>query len=382
MQNTDKSIEITHRICLDAVFISRKFNKKAVSLSTYLTIMFGPSGFFQNIGDMDSPLSSVDFEIIHDSEEGFNVLYKVIKNGRFFVYKALKPEFRGNPLYEELLRKDFNIGFSLTHNNICQYYGMVDFPDLGKCIVMEWVDGCSLEELISKNLVDRALARKIICELCDALDYMHKKQIIHRDLKPENILVTYNGQNVKLIDFGLSDTDSYNVFKAPAGTRIYASPELLSGDSVDCRSDIWSLGMTINEMTGYYKHVVSKCLRRDRNKRFNTTIEVKQAVMKTMRRKFLMMLVYLLATILAVSAIIWAVRDIDSHVPSPMEAVPSQNEAIASEPEDTVVVAIGESRPAMEPVHETEVVKTVSKDNDRLDAASLDDLFKDASERL
>ena len=95
-----------------------------------------------------------------------------------------------------------------------------------------------------------------------------------------------------------------------------------------------------------------------------------------------MMLVYLLATILVVSAIIWAVRDIDSHVPSPMDAVPSQTEAIASEPEDTVVVAIGESRPAMEPVHETEVIKTVSKDNDCLDAASLDDLFKDASERL
>ena len=118
--------------------------------------MLGPSGFFQTIDGGDSPISSSDLEIIHDSEVGFNTLYKVSKNGRFFVYKALKKEYAGNPLYEELLKKDFNIGFSLTHSNICQYYGMVNLPLIGNCIVMEWVDGCSLETMIEQGRIDKA----------------------------------------------------------------------------------------------------------------------------------------------------------------------------------------------------------------------------------
>lgn len=347
-------------------------------MSTYPTFMNGPSGFFQNIGDADSHVSSADFEIIHDSEEGFNVLYKVIKNGRFFVYKALKPEYRGNPVYEELLRKDFNIGFSLTHNNICQYYGMIDLPDIGKCIVMEWVDGCSLEELISRGRIDRTLAKKIICELCDALDYMHKKQILHRDLKPENILITFNGQNVKLIDFGLSDTDSYNVFKAPAGTRIYASPELLSGEPTDCRSDIWSLGMTIREMTGYYGHVVSRCLRRDREKRYMTTADVKAAVLKTGRRKAMIAVASLAAMILAVYGIWWIVVNVDIPVRPQEVPVIEINEPEINEPERNEGVPMQKE----EPVPEKPAVMDVPEADERIDATSLDDLFKEASEKL
>lgn len=53
------------------------------------------------------------------------------------------------------------------------------------------------------------------------------------DLKPENILITHNGQNVKIIDFGLSDTDDYYIHKDPAGTRVYASPEQLNGQILD-----------------------------------------------------------------------------------------------------------------------------------------------------
>lgn len=184
--------------------------------------MLGPSGFFLPADQASNANESNDLELIHTSKEGFNELYRVCKNGRFFVYKALKEEFRGNLLYEELLTKDFDIGFSLTHPGLCQYFGKISHPTIGSCIVMEWIDACTLEELITTKGISRQLAQKIICEICDALAYMHRKQVIHRDLKPENILITHNGQNVKIIDFGLSDTDSFATFKAPAGTRIYA----------------------------------------------------------------------------------------------------------------------------------------------------------------
>ena len=245
--------------------------------------MLGPSGFFLPVGNVEH--DSNELELIHRSTEGFNDLYRVCKNGRFFVYKALKPEFRKNPLYEDLLDKDFNIGFSLSHNNLCQYYAKIQHPAVGTCIVMEWIDGCTLEDLIRNGQTDKKLARKIICEICDALDYMHRKQIIHRDLKPENILITHNGQNVKIIDFGLSDADSYNTFKAPAGTRIYASPELTAGETVDLRSDIWSLGVIMNEMCSTYRHVASRCLRRDKMKRYGSAAEVKRAALGEGARK-------------------------------------------------------------------------------------------------
>lgn len=226
--------------------------------------MFGPSGFFLPNTSGDTKRDSYDLELIHTSENGFNELYRGCKNGRFFVYKALKKEYRGNNLYEELLKKDFNIGFSLSHIGICQYFGMIDFPTIGNCIIMEWIDGCTLESLIKEGQIDKPLAKKIICDLCDALEYIHRKQIIHRDLKPENIMVTNNGRNVKIIDFGLSDADSYNILKAPAGTKFYASPELIAGEPIDARSDLWSLGLIIKELSRSYGHIVSRCLQRDK----------------------------------------------------------------------------------------------------------------------
>ena len=247
--------------------------------------MLGPSGFFLPSGPESADTASNDLELIHTSKDGFNELYRICKNGRFFVYKALKKEYRGNPMYEDLLTKDFNIGFSLTHPGLCQYFAKISHPEIGNCIVMEWIDGCTLEELIVSGNIDKPLAEKIICEICEALGYMHRRQVIHRDLKPENILVTHNGQNVKIIDFGLSDADSFAAFKAPAGTRIYASPELLAGESIDNRSDIWSLGVIIEEIHPYYKNVAARCLLRDREKRLASAEEVKRAVLNEGARK-------------------------------------------------------------------------------------------------
>ena len=140
--------------------------------------MLGPSGFFLPSGPENADTASNDLELIHTSKDGFNELYRVCKNGRFFVYKALKKEYRGNLMYEDLLTKDFNIGFSLTHPGLCQYFAKISHPEIGSCIVMEWIDGCTLEELISSGHIDKMLAEKIICEICDALGYMHRRQVI------------------------------------------------------------------------------------------------------------------------------------------------------------------------------------------------------------
>jgi hypothetical protein len=260
--------------------------------------MFGPSGFFTP-GGIDDFVSSQEMELFHSSRDGFNDLYRASRNGRLFVYKALKPEYVGNMMYEDLLRKDFNIGFSLQHGHICQYYAYSYIPEIGNVIVMEWVDGVTLEQMLPQLRRDKKLAMKVVRELCDALDYMAQKQVYHRDLKPENIIVTHNGNNVKIIDFGLSDSDSYASFKAPAGTRMYASPELLAGEQIDGRSDIWSLGVILGEM-GLKGKAVKKCLKRDRDERYSTAAELYADLSKSLLSKAL----YIVAAICLVVLII------------------------------------------------------------------------------
>ena len=235
------------------------------------------SGFFETPTEAQSPRQGM-FELIRSNPESYCEIWRADKDGRFRIYKALKSEYAGDSVYERLLRKEFEIGYSLSHPNICEYYGFVNIPPLGNCIEMEWVDGYSLDTLLPRGAISKTLASKIINETCDALAYMHSKQIVHRDLKPSNIMVTYNGNNVKLIDFGLSDSDTHSVLKGSAGTQVYASPELIAGGNVDYHTDIFSLGCVIDRLSPAYAKVARKCCQRDPSKRFQSALEVKEAI--------------------------------------------------------------------------------------------------------
>lgn len=235
------------------------------------------SGFFETPTMAQHPRQGM-FELVSSSPESYCDIWRADKDGRFRIYKALKSEYAGDQVYERLLRKEFEIGYSLDHPNICEYYAFVNLPPLGNCIEMEWIDGCSLDSLLPRGAIGKTLAVKIINETCDALSYMHSKQVVHRDLKPSNIMLTYNGNNVKLIDFGLSDTDAHSVLKGSAGTQVYASPELISGKTVDFRSDIFSLGCVIDRLSPTYARVARKCCQRAPAKRFQSALDVKKAI--------------------------------------------------------------------------------------------------------
>lgn len=234
-----------------------------------------------------------DIQKIHESPESYSILSRMILGGKLVALKSLKPEYVGNPFYEGLLRKEYEIGRSLGHQNICPTLDFINIPNLGNCIVTQWIDGCSLAEWLRTNprrslslskRTDRSAIRKILLELCDALEYLHRNQIIHRDLKPSNIMITRNGQNVKLIDFGLSDADWYAIFKNPAGTKDYISPEQMAGESVDCRADIYSLGKIMQAM-GVYSRIAAVCAAEDRDKRYGSVADVRAAILGKGRRK-------------------------------------------------------------------------------------------------
>ena len=256
------------------------------------------STFFTNRANQDeAPLTNRDLDalnerslsgvegprLIHSSESGWSETWLIDKDGRFRILKALKPSFRGQARYESLLRKEYEIGYTLSHTAIREVYDFRNIPGLGNCIEMEWVDGVTLAEFLSKGHPGKTILRKIAFQLCDALSYLHSKQIVHRDLKPSNILITHNGNYVKLIDFGLSDADSWSILKGPAGTESYAAPELLAGDPVDNRTDIWSLGKVISQLLPNERRIINRCLKENPDERFQDVAEVRSALERKRR---------------------------------------------------------------------------------------------------
>lgn len=223
----------------------------------------------------------------YSSASGYSRLFRCERYGKVHVLKALQLFYVNSVLHEQALRKEFNIGYQLEHPHICHTLGWEQVSGLGNCILMEYIDGVTLKELMEQGRLTDSLAYKIIGELCEALSYLHQKQIIHRDLKPANILITHNGNNVKLIDFGLSDCDDYDILKMPAGTRYYLAPEVLQTDgvSIDLRADIYSLGVVIGEMASLLKDkklaaISRKCTQRKREKRYPSAAEVAMALKK------------------------------------------------------------------------------------------------------
>lgn len=174
---------------------------------------------------------------------------------QYVAIKRLHPRYGNNPAVRERFRQEAIMLSSLSHPNIVRFLNYVENED-GVFLIMEYVDGCTLEEFINKKngliVEDRALP--MIREMLDAFAAAHKQGIIHRDIKPSNIYLTKDG-HIKVIDFGIADIIQDTISgggESTAGTPEYMSPEQVLGRPVDKRSDIYSLGVMIHQMlTGH-----------------------------------------------------------------------------------------------------------------------------------
>ncbi len=138
---------------------------------------------------------------------------------------------------------------ALDHPNICTVYE-IEEADGRIFIAMAFVPGESLKEMIESGppAIDQVL--DIVIQIGEGLQDAHEKGIIHRDIKPANIMLNEKGQ-AKILDFGLAkltDTISTTTDGAAIGTLAYMSPEQVSGDAVDHRTDIWALGIILYEL--------------------------------------------------------------------------------------------------------------------------------------
>ena len=245
------------------------------------------------------------------SSAGPTRLFTATRYGKRYILKCLKEDFLLTPVYQQAIVKEFEIGLQLEHLCICRTFAMERLSGMGYTIVMEQVDGDTLQTLIENKKLSRDLAIRIVSQLMDALAYMHSKQITHRDIKPANIMVTHMGKNVKIIDFGLSDSDLFGVLKMPAGTYRYLAPEqLLEGAVAEPKADIYSLGMVMEDMataTGSKKllRMSRICTVKDASQRPDSIETLHTCFAKSKRDirivSFLIALVAALVSIVAVS---------------------------------------------------------------------------------
>jgi serine/threonine protein kinase/Tol biopolymer transport system component len=156
---------------------------------------------------------------------------------------------------EARFARERDILASLEHPHIARFYDAGVDPNASPYLAMEYVQGQPLTEWCDAHRLAITARLKLFMQVLEALQYAHQKQVIHRDLKASNILVTEAGQ-VQLLDFGVAklleadeaDSAPLTSVYGRSLTPDYASPELLCGDLIDARSDIYSLGVLLYEM--------------------------------------------------------------------------------------------------------------------------------------
>ena len=147
----------------------------------------------------------------------------------------------------------------LTHPNTVQLFDFGALPDGTLALVMEYVEGHSLARELLKGALSVPRAERVLTQVCGALHEAHAHGIVHRDLKPENLLIADrvgHGDFIKVLDFGIAKVSAEDPAASTKltqqgmmiGTPPYMSPEQFSGEPVDARSDIYSLGVIAFEL--------------------------------------------------------------------------------------------------------------------------------------
>jgi eukaryotic-like serine/threonine-protein kinase len=184
------------------------------------------------------------------------------KLNRQVALKVLPPGLTQDPARVIRFQQEARAASALNHPNVCTIHALGETPDRQQFIAMEFVEGETLRQRLAGRPVTRREALDLAVQVASALSAAHAAGVVHRDVKPENVMVRGDGI-VKVLDFGLAKLaplgheradahTTHAVVRTEAGTVVgtvdYMSPEQARGQSVDARTDIWSLGVLLYEL--------------------------------------------------------------------------------------------------------------------------------------
>ncbi len=242
------------------------------------------SGFLSR----DAELASIDRL---DSNGGTSEAYVVAINGKKLFMKRLRPEFADDPKYRILFEKEYELGKSLNSPYIPQYVSMGN-DDEGPYILMEYVIGENIGQKLESDpawFLKEKNIRRMLLQLLEGLQELHRKDILYMDINPRNIMLTKFGNNVKIVDLGFCSNAAYShTAGCSAG---FSAPEVEEFKEIDVQSDIFSVGLLlryIKEHTGakfsqHLKRFMYRCLRKEKKQRFKDTEEAISALKKKNR---------------------------------------------------------------------------------------------------
>ncbi|MDY0001813.1 MAG: protein kinase [Polyangia bacterium] len=166
--------------------------------------------------------------------------------------KVLHAHLASREESRERFQREAHAVARLRHDNILEIFDYSGKDSDRNFIVMEFIHGPTLKEFIERvNLVVPELGVMMVCEVCCALAHAHAAGIIHRDIKPENIMIRDDGV-IKLTDFGIAamvDTQKLTVTGQLLGSPAFMAPEMVTGDRLDFRTDVFSLGVLLYRLT-------------------------------------------------------------------------------------------------------------------------------------
>ena len=212
---------------------------------------------------MEAISALIKYKIIEKlGEGGMGVVYKAedLALLRTVAIKTISKKGERSISAETRFLREARAASSINHPNIVTVYEIGE-TDQYAYIVMEYVEGQSLRQLITRRGLNGIAILDISLQICDALAEAHRQGVIHRDIKPENIVRTERGR-IKLLDFGLAKTierslpeesgktvaESLTESGVVMGTLSYMSPEQLRGQTLDHRTDLFSFGIVLFEM--------------------------------------------------------------------------------------------------------------------------------------
>ncbi len=182
---------------------------------------------------------------------GMGIVYRVRdrETDEVLALKVLKPEIARDQRMMERFKNELRLAHRITHKNVCRIYDFTP-TTASPYITMEFVDGESLRQMLNRcGSLSVPQTVHVMQQVCAGLREAHAQGIVHRDLKPENLMLNSSGA-VKIMDFGVARSieGGSTLTAALVGTPGYMSPEQALGLKVDCRADIYALGLILYEM--------------------------------------------------------------------------------------------------------------------------------------